>query len=157
MTVTDGALAVGPQAATITFTNVNNAPVAHAGGPYTIAEGAGVMFDASGSSDAENDPLVYAWDLDNDGQYDDAVGVGPTLTWPQLQSLGIDDNGTYTIGLRVRDGNGGETFAATTLTVTNTPPTATNDGGAAFTTSEDVASITDTCSRTTATQPRATR
>ncbi len=50
-------------------------PVADAGGPYTVDEGSSVTFDGSGSADPNNDIVLYEWDLDNDGEYDDATGV----------------------------------------------------------------------------------
>lgn len=62
-------------------------PVAAAGGPYTTAEGGGVTLDGSGSTAGAN----YAWDLDGDGVFTDATGVSPSLTWAQLEGLGIND------------------------------------------------------------------
>ena len=37
-----------------------------------------VQFDASGSTDPNNDALQYAWDLDGDGAYDDSTAATPT-------------------------------------------------------------------------------
>jgi glutamine cyclotransferase len=105
---------------------VNIAPIANAGGPYTVLEGQSVTLDASASSDVEGTPLTYAWDLDNDGEYDDATGVSPTLTWGQLVAFGINDDGEYTIGLKVTDTNpegSASATASTTLTVENAAPT----------------------------------
>jgi hypothetical protein len=47
---------------------------AEAGGPYTVTEGAKVALDASKSSPAGN-ITSYAWDLDADGEYNDATGA----------------------------------------------------------------------------------
>jgi hypothetical protein len=48
---------------------LNTPPVAHAGGPYLVGEGAALALDGSGSTDAEQPApsLGYAWDLDGDG------------------------------------------------------------------------------------------
>jgi hypothetical protein len=54
----------------------NNLPVADANGPYLADEGSLVTFDASGSTDAENDPMQYrweVWDVDVDGDLVDLV------------------------------------------------------------------------------------
>ncbi len=121
--------------------DVESPPVADAGGPYTIAEGDGVTFSAAGSTDADGDTLSYAWDLDNDGDYDDATGESVSLTWAQLQALGIDDDGTFNIGVEVSDGDLTD-VAAAVLTVTNTGPTAVNDNGAGYNVGEDASFTT---------------
>ena len=110
--------------------STNNAPNADAGSPYVINEGGSVILDASSSSDPDGDSLSYAWDLDNDGNYDDATGAVQTLDWSTLQGFGIDDNGVYTIGLQVDDGNGGIDTTTTTITVNNVAPTLSITGAA---------------------------
>ena len=56
-------------------------PVADADGPYAVPEGSSVLLDGTGSSDPDGDPLIlYEWDLDNDGQYDDATGMNPIFS-----------------------------------------------------------------------------
>ena len=112
--VSDGA---NPATATTTLTVRNVAPEAHAGGPYLLKTGYDAQFDASTSSDPGNDIVSYAWDLDNDGQYDDATGVAPTATWSQLTSLGIAWTGTHPVSVRVTDTDGAATAATTSLTI----------------------------------------
>jgi uncharacterized delta-60 repeat protein len=99
---------------------------ADAGGPYTISEGQSVTLDASKSSDKDGDTLTYSWDINGDGVFGDATGVNPTLTWAQLQALGIDDGPhTFNVEVQANDGHGNVgTSPPTTLTLNNTPPTA---------------------------------
>lgn len=109
---------------------VNQPPVAviggNAGGPpadhYEGTEGTAITLDASGSSDPEGGALGYAWDLDNDGQYDDATGVSVAHAFP--------DNGTFTIGLRAADSAGLASTATTNVIVGNAAPWASfaNEG-----------------------------
>ncbi len=73
----------------------NVAPVAEAGGPYTIFEGVELTLDGTASYDPNGDPIDFAWDLDNDGQYDDSSDDDPEYTWM--------DNGPYMVGLEVTD------------------------------------------------------
>lgn len=94
---------------------VNNLPpVTNAGGPYTGNEGQPVQLDGSASSDPNGATgLNFAWDLNNDGQYDDATGITPAHTWP--------DDGVFTIGLAVTDGSLTDT-ATTTVSIANLAP-----------------------------------
>ena len=96
-------------------------PVAEAGGPYTTPEGTDVTLSSSGSGKG-SDPSAgaiasYAWDLDNDGQYDDATGPSPSFTT-------VGDNGSFTVGLQVTDAYG-QTATQATVTVTNVNPSVT--------------------------------
>ena len=94
------------------------AVTADAGGPYTIGEGASLALDGSGSVDA----VTYAWDLDNDGAYDDASGVSPTVPWATLQGLGLNDDGNYTISLLATDLAASEDTSSSIVTITNVAP-----------------------------------
>ena len=127
-TVNDADAGVTAAQMDIDVTPVNDVPVADAGGPYTIDEGEGVTLDASGSLDVDGDALTWSWDINNDGTFGDVTGVSPSLTWAQLQGFGIDDDGTYTIQVRVDDGNGTPDTASTTLTVNNVSPLLTTTG-----------------------------
>ena len=110
-------------------TTIDTIPVADAGGPYTVLEGQSVQLDATNSSDRDGDALAYAWDLDDDGQYDDAAG--PT---PDFDATGLDGPTTVTVGLRVTDKGGTSSTATATITVENAPPTA--DAGGPYSTNE---------------------
>jgi len=114
---------------TATLTIMNTAPSADANGPYTVYEGNSRTFDASGSSDPSSvDVLTYTWDLNYGGAYNEASGVSPTASWAQLVSYGCGDDGSYTIGLRVADDDGGIDTDTATITVKNTAPTADPGG-----------------------------
>jgi predicted extracellular nuclease len=96
----------------------NSAPTADAGGPYSVAEGSSVTVAATGS-DADGDQLAYAWDLDNDGQFDDATGQTASFS-----AAAIDGPATRTIRVRVSDA-GSSSVDEATVSVTNVAPTAT--------------------------------
>lgn len=86
----------------------NQPPVADAGGPYLVPTGSAVQLSAAGSTEPDaacGDSIVnYAWDIDGDGQYDDAIGQNPTIPWsPLLANLGT---GIHSIGLQVTDSFG---------------------------------------------------
>lgn len=107
-------------------------PTANIGGPYLTPEGTDILLDATGSSDANGDPLTYEWDLDNDGDFDDATG--PTYLYTQ-----VGTDAVKTIGLKVSDPDGFSDESTTTLTITNVLPSLSvvSDGtepeGSAFT------------------------
>jgi Ca2+-binding RTX toxin-like protein len=96
---------------------LNTPPVADAGGPYTVDEGSELTLDGSNSSDKENNIVSWEWDLDNDGEYDEAIGQTTTFTWP--------DNGSYTAGLKVTDSYGEFSIDTFQVTVENTVPVIT--------------------------------
>ena len=97
---------------------LNHAPTADAGGPYTVAEGGSVSVTATGA-DADGDDVTYAWDLDGDGEFDDAVGATASFS-----AAAIDGPASRTIRVRVSDGTAVATDEAT-VTVTNVAPTGT--------------------------------
>lgn len=81
-------------------------PVANPDGPYEGYTKTRVQLDGSKSFDPESVMFspdhpwyetiaTYEWDLDYDGQFDDATGAKPTYTW--------DNEGLYIIGLNVTD------------------------------------------------------
>jgi hypothetical protein len=72
-------------------------PMAIAGGPYSGVEGSAVNFNGS-VSDTVTDSATYQWDWDNDGTYD-STGQSPSHTWVT--------GGSFTVGLKVTDAQGG--------------------------------------------------
>ncbi len=124
---------------TIDVSEGNEAPTAEAGGPslylgeaaYFLDVNQSLTLDASASSDPDvafGDSIVsYQWDLDNDGQFDDAVGVHPTLSWTNLQALGVTGLGPHTIGLQVTDEFGvADTDSSQFVIFTNQPTAVIN-------------------------------
>ncbi len=94
--------------------SANQSPTVDAGGPYAVAEGANVTLVAVGN-DPDGDNLSYAWDLDGDGQYDDATGATVVYT-------GIDGPATLLVSVRVDDGNGAVATDTASITVSNVAP-----------------------------------
>ncbi len=95
LVVNDNQLDSVPDTVTV---NINNrAPLAVIRQVEQIDEGASVLLDASESTDADGDPLVYSWDLNDDGVFDDAVGT--TATFKKLE------NGIYPVSVEVSDGS----------------------------------------------------
>ncbi|MEZ6035156.1 MAG: DUF2341 domain-containing protein [Planctomycetaceae bacterium] len=123
---------ISSQTVTLSISNIDEPPTADAGGPYVIAEGESLTVTAGPSVDPEGLPLTYAWDIDGDGQFDDATGAVATLTWEQLGGLTIpvNDNMLRTVALRVTDAGGNSTAATASLTVNNTPPAVMITGNA---------------------------
>lgn len=78
--------------------SVNVLPAADAGGPYSGEEGSPIALDGSRSTDPDGSIITYDWDLNNDGEFDDATGVTLERTF--------DSPGTFIIGLKVTDDDG---------------------------------------------------
>ena len=77
-----------------------------------------VSFDASSSSDPNDDPLTYAWSFGDDGAaFDDSFEDSPSHTYTEP--------GTYLARVRVDDGRGGTDTDQVTINVANETPTAT--------------------------------
>ncbi|MGA2496150.1 MAG: cohesin domain-containing protein [Tepidisphaeraceae bacterium] len=96
------------------------APVANAGGPYTVAEGGSVVLNGSASTGTS---LTCAWDLNGNGIFGEtgaaATWGDETTTTPTFRGV---ETGTYTISLQVTDASNNTSTATTTVTVTNVPP-----------------------------------
>ena len=99
-------------AKTVTVNNV--APIASAGGPYTVVEG-GVLTLNAGGSDVPDDLLTYAWDLDGDGSFET---TGQTVAFTPT----IDGPATTAVTVQVSDDEGTAATATATLSVTNATP-----------------------------------
>ena len=111
-------------------TDVNEAPVVHANGGYTILEGESLVLSAAGTVDPDNNAMTYEWDLSGNGTYVASPTVTLPYTWEELSTLNIplNDNGSRNINLRVTDSLGLSSIVTTTLTVINTPPVITING-----------------------------
>jgi hypothetical protein len=67
-------------------------------------------------------PLSFRWDVTGDGRQDDAFGMTPTLTWSQLQGLGITAGKSYLVTVFAGEGGGYYTISEEThLTVLDAP------------------------------------
>ncbi len=95
------------------ITNVSNNGPVDEGSPATITVTA---TDPAGV----NDPLTYSFDCDNNGSYE----IGPQAA-NNAQCL-FADNGSFTVGVRVSDGDGGTATSSTDVTVNNVSPVITN-------------------------------
>lgn len=95
------------------FAQAQDSPVADAGGTYSGFEGEAVLFDGSGSSDADGRIENYLWDF---GDGASGTGVRPEHTYTQ--------EGTYTITLTVRDNDGLTDTDTTQINVEDSEPTA---------------------------------
>ena len=93
-------------------------PVANIGGPYTGNEGTNVPLSAAGSTENGDGPFTYAWDFDNDGQFDDATGKTPSFNL-------VGQDGVYPIKVKVTNADGFSNTASTTVTIANVLPTVT--------------------------------
>ena len=92
-------------------------PGAVIGAVADTPEGTFADLDAAASTVGGDpgDSLTYAWDLDDDGAFDDATGATPAVAF--------GDDGSYPVSVRITNTAGYTDTASTTLTVTNVAPT----------------------------------
>jgi PKD repeat protein len=86
--------------------------VSDAGGPYFGAINQLIYF--TGNAIGGVPPYSYEWDLDNDGEYDDAILQSSSKSWSTA--------GSYKIGLKVRDSIENTDVDTAQVTVNSNPP-----------------------------------
>ena len=125
LTVTDDDGTSDSDTATVSIGN--DPPTADAGGPYATFEGGTISLDGSGSSDVGNGVVTtWEWDCTDDGVYDVSASSATGST------CAYDDDGTYTVRLRVTDDYGAQDDDTTSVTVTNVAPTVVASGPTAI-------------------------
>ncbi len=119
-----------PAAGSISYTRIEFVPgfqatSANAGGSYAITEGGSLSLAATYALATNTSLAGIAWDINGDGIYGDVTGANVTLDWATLQGLGIGDDGTYTVAVRVTDSAGNHAYDIATVTVSDKAPTLT--------------------------------
>jgi hypothetical protein len=92
----------GTYGTTTIFAQTVAVPTASAGGPYTMTYGGSLSLSASGS-DPDGDTLTYSWTIN--GHAGAATGASPTLTWAQLQAVGVTSAQPFSVSVTADDGN----------------------------------------------------
>ncbi|MBA2489870.1 MAG: PQQ-dependent sugar dehydrogenase [Chloroflexi bacterium] len=104
----------------VTYFSANQPPTARiAATPTSGAPPLAVSFDGTGSSDPENGALVYGWDLDDDGAYDDSTEAQPSFTFTS--------SGSHLVRLMVTDPSGATDTESIVISVGNSSPVASID------------------------------
>ena len=106
----------------------NEIPQGDAGGEYVSTEGTQLVINGVGSNDIDGSIILYQWDLDNDGKFDDATGITATTTF--------NDNGVYTVSLKVTDNNSATATDVAQVVVSNVAPSV--EAGQSVTTTQGI-------------------
>ena len=106
---------------TIVINTSNSLPIANAGPDQTVVVGQTVQLDGSGSSDADGDPLTFAWSLVSRPVGSVATLSSATVVKPTFVA---DVSGTYVVQLIVNDGKVNSSPDTVMITTGNTRPVA---------------------------------
>jgi len=98
--------------------SADHAPSVNANGPYEVDEGGAVTVTATGT-DPEGKWLSFAWDCNNDGQFETPGRTG------NFSAASLDGISSHIIKVQVTDSAGHTITAQTTVNVRNVAPTAT--------------------------------
>jgi cytochrome c553 len=126
LVVSDGIQDSAPSSVTITALAGNAAPIADAGPDQNVATGSNVTLDGSGSQDADNDPLTYAWAMVS--KPSGSIAALPSTASTEMVFFTPDVAGTYVVQLVVNDGTNDSRPDSVTITATAAGP----DGAALF-------------------------
>jgi len=102
LTVNDGKADSIADEVVITANTGNSAPVANAGPDQQVTTNTQVQLDGSGSSDANNDPLSYAWTIDSVPSGSSVNALSSAQVSDPVFTLDMD--GSYVLSLIVNDG-----------------------------------------------------
>ena len=121
LTVNDGELDSLPDDTIVISARPNAPPIAYAGNDQTVSRNALISLDGTGSSDPDNDPLVYNWSI-----VSRPVGSISNLDNPNSPTPKIlaDRSGDYVLRLIVNDGLLDSNPDTVVITVQNNPPIA---------------------------------
>ncbi|MGB4583911.1 MAG: PKD domain-containing protein [Rhodoferax sp.] len=114
--VNDGKLNSTATTVTVTAAVANVAPVANAGVAQNVVAGTVVTLDGSASSDANGDPLTYAWTLTSKPAGSTAALSSATSAKPTFTA---DVTGTYVASLTVNDGKVSSNTATVSISTAN--------------------------------------
>jgi len=109
-TISDGYFGTDTAMVNITILPVNDPPVAMFTHTEPVYQYGIVSFDASGSFDVDGSIVLYEWDWNNDGTFDNSLS-SPSFDW-DFSSLGM-----HTVVLRVTDNEGLTSTVAHTFEV----------------------------------------
>lgn len=97
----------------------NFPPEAEADGPYSLYQGDSLYLNGAVNDVNEScgDIITVAWDIDNDGEFDDYMSADGYVSWKKIDSLNLDLDIPHKITIRATDADGLMATDTTTLTI----------------------------------------